>query len=262
MSEFFTLNKNDRLKKYQEYYYDQKLSWSKIAEMCGTNSNRVRRDATKLGIVSRDKSEAQKIAIEEGRHEHPTKGKVRSDETKLKISESQGAVWDSLSEEEKEHRSKIGLEAWNKKTDREKAEFFKKSTQAVQEASRKGSKVESYVFDFLLENGYRVKRHKEHILKNEKFHIDLYVEDVALAIEIDGPMHFEPVYGEEKLQKRQAADFQKNGLILSSGMALVRVKLVKRQSQRYLREITEKILSVIESLKNGKLNTQERYFEV
>lgn len=262
MSKFFELSDDKRLAEYKKLYEKQKLSWAKIAGKFGTNANRVRRDALKLGVQSRDKSMAQKVAISEGRHEHPTKGKSHSDDTRIKISESQGKVWDDMDEEEREYRSQIGVEAWNKKTAYEKTEFFKKSSEAIQQASRHGSKVERYLFDYLTKKGYRVDKHKEHILQNEKFHIDLYVRDCRLAIEVDGPMHFEPVYGEEKLRKRQAADSQKNGLILSAGMVLVRVKLTKRESQRYIREIKEKVMNIIHQIEEKFPSKNKRYFEV
>jgi len=253
---------DERLEKYEQWYYNDNLSWKEIAEKVGTYANKVRRDATKLGIVSRTKAEAQRVAIQENRHEHPTKGKKRSDLTKKRISESQGKVWDNLSEEEKEYRAKIGLRSWNNKTDEERDEFFKRSRKAIQAASRDGSKVEKFLFDSLVEKGYRVEKHKEQILQNEKFHIDLYIPSCRMAIEVDGPMHFEPVFGEEKLKRRQAADFQKNGLILSSGMVLVRVKLTKKESQRYLRYILESIEKVIKNVETNFPEKGKRYIEI
>ena len=75
-------------------------------------------------------------------------------------------------------------------------------------------------------------------------------------------MHFEPVFGEEKLQKRQAADLSKNGLILSSGMVLIRVKLTKRMSQRYLRNIKKDVMDILTNIKNKFPKKNERYFEL
>lgn len=259
---FFTDLDATRKAYYVEHYHQNNKSWKEIADMLGTYPNRVRRDATKLGIESRSKSDAQKIALSEGKVEHPTAGKKQSAETKMKISESQGKVWDSMSEEEREYRSQIGTESWNKKTEYEKTHFFKRSSEAMQEASKNGSKMEKYLFDFLIEEGYRVDKHKEHLLQNEKFHIDLYVRDCRAAIEIDGPMHFEPIRGEEKLQKRIAADTQKNGLILSSDMVLIRVKLIKRDSQRQFRNIASSVLNILEKVKDKFPSKNERYFEI
>lgn len=260
MKDFFTKTDEERFSFYQKNYSNNNLSWSEIASKINTYANKVRRDAQKLGIISRDKSEAQKLALSEGRHSHPTKGLKRSYETKIKISESQGKVWDGLTDEEREYRSNIGHDAWNKKTEYDKSIFFKRSTEAIQKASKHGSKMENVIFNLLIREGYKVEKHKEHILQNEKFHIDLYVVNLKVAIEVDGPMHFEPVFGEQKLQKRQAADSQKNGLILKSGMRLVRVKLLKRESERYVREIENKVLTILKDIENNI--TSERYFEI
>lgn len=259
---FFTDLDSIRLAYYNKHYYEDNKSWKEIADMLGTYPNRVRRDAKKLGVESRSKSDAQRIALSEGKVDHPTAGKKQSAETKLKISESQGKVWDEMSDEDREHRSKIGVESWNKKTEYDKTHFFKKSSEAMQEASKNGSKMEKYLFDFLIEEGYRVDKHKEHLLQNEKFHIDLYVHDSRTAIEIDGPMHFEPIRGEEKLQKRIAADTQKNGLILSADMVLIRVKLTKRDSQRQCRHVASSVLNIIKNVEKQFPNRNERYFEI
>ena len=122
--------------------------------------------------------------------------------------------------------------------------------------------MEKYLFDFLTSMDLRVEKHKEHILQNEKFHIDLYVPECRTAIEVDGPMHFEPIRGEEKLQQRMAADSQKNGLILSAGMVLIRVKLYKRDSQRQYRKTSDAVLNLIKNIKKNFPSKNERYFEI
>ncbi len=246
----------------ENYYHKYNMSWAEIAKLHDTYANKIIRLARKLGIESRDKSDAQKVALSEGRQEHPTEGKERSEKTRQKISEGQGKIWDSLSEMEQMERRQIGITSWNKKTPSQKTEFFKKSSEALQEASQNGSKMENYLFETLVRAGYRVEKHLEHILQNEKFHIDLYIPAVRAAIEIDGPLHFEPVYGQEKLERRQAADLQKTGLILSARMVLVRVKLVKRESQRNSRNICDQVLTILNDIQSKFPPKDERYFEV
>lgn len=259
---FWTLSDKERLGYYIKRYINEKASWKEIADDLATYANKVRRDALFLGLESRDKSEAQKVSISEGRHEHPTRGKAQSDSTKRKISESQGKVWDELSPKDREYRSKIGIEAWKEKTGCQKTDFFKKSGQAIQKAARNGSKAEHYLEESLTERGYRVETHKEQVLKNEKFHIDLYIPDLRIAIEVDGPMHFKPVFGKDKLQRRQAADLSKNGLILSAGMLLIRVQLNRRESQRAFRDMVNRVMEVVNKVEEKFPNEGERYFEV
>ena len=52
----------------------------------------------------------------------------------------------------------------------------------------------------------------------------MYIPSLKTIIEIDGPSHFLPIWGEEKLQKQIKADDQKTGLILSKGFEIIRVK--------------------------------------
>lgn len=262
MTQFFKKTKEERLALYKKLYIDKQLSWAEIAKQVDSYAQKVRRDAIKLGIKSRDKADAQIVALAHGRNVHPTKGKKLSNETKAKISENMGQVWDNLSEEEREKRSQIGKESWDKKSDQEKELFFRKSVAAIRQAAKDGSKMEKAIFKALSDNGYKVLKHQEHVLKNERFHIDLYVPSCRTAIEIDGPMHFEPVFGQEKMQKRQFKDSEKNGLILSSEMALIRVKLDRRESQRFTAHIISQILDLLQKIKTEFPKKNERYFEI
>ena len=141
-------------------YCSQKKSFAEIAKYTGTYPNRVRRDAVSLGIQIRTRSDAAKAALESGRAKHPTKGLKRSDETKLKISESQGKVWDSLSKDERILRSEIGKRSWNSKSDSEKREIIQKGSDAIRNASRIGSKLERYLLSELTDLGYNVQFHR------------------------------------------------------------------------------------------------------
>jgi hypothetical protein len=59
-------------------YLDDKKSFADIAKEYDTYSNKIRRDAVGFQIPIRDKSDAQKNALKSGKHQHPTKGKERS----------------------------------------------------------------------------------------------------------------------------------------------------------------------------------------
>ena len=76
--QFFTDFDAVRKAYYEKHYCEDKKSWREIAKMLDTNSNRVRRDAAKLGIESRSRSDAQKLALSQGRQTHPTEGKKLS----------------------------------------------------------------------------------------------------------------------------------------------------------------------------------------
>ena len=243
-------------------YANERLSFAEIARQVGTYANRVRRDASKLGIKTRNRSEAAKVALDSGRSKHPTKGKSHTEETKIKISESQGKVWDSLTDKDRTLRSNIGKESWEKKTDSEKRETLEKGSQAIREASRIGSKLERYLLVELTKIGYEVQFHKEHLLRNQRLEIDLYVNDTSTAIEVDGPSHFEPVWGEENLERNKRSDRQKTGLIISEGMVLIRIKQDKRSSQRYFRKVLQEVVEALRKINNKFPKEDQRYIEI
>ena len=80
--------------KVLDLYQKEKWSTYEIAEKLGTYPNKVRRILKINGVSIRSRSKAQKNALKKGRASHPTEGVEMSADTKLKISESQGRVWD------------------------------------------------------------------------------------------------------------------------------------------------------------------------
>ena len=260
--DYLKLSDNEKRQFLYENYVEKKMSWRDIAKLVGTYPNRIMRDANRLGIKSRSRAEAQKLALSESRIQHPTKGKRLPEHIKDKISISLSKLWNSMTDEERRKRADIAKELWDQKTEAEKQHFFYKGQLSLLESSKSGSTMEKAVYDFLTSRGYKVDIHKEHILKDDKLHIDLYIPEVRLAIEIDGPSHYSPIFGYEKLQKTQAADKKKNGLILGAGMALLRVQLKGNVSRKYVNEIGQKIVDIIEQLRISFPTETERYFVI
>jgi very-short-patch-repair endonuclease len=254
------MNKNE--KQILDLYEKQQWSTYQIAEKMNTYPNKIRRVLQKYGIVLRKATDAQKNALSNGRAKHPTAGTKRSASTKEKISESQGLVWDSLTEQEKLHRSQIGKEAWERKTEIEKANLILQAQEAVRESSRKGSKLEHFLLSELSKQNIKVEFHKEHWLQNQNLQIDLYLPTYRAAIEVDGPSHFKPVWGQENLARNIKADQQKTGLILQGDLVMIRIKQDKSLTQRYMRDILKKLLSLLDNIKQDYPKEDERYFEI
>ena len=171
---YFSLDEEQKKQFLTVAYLNENISWIEIARMVDTYPNKIRRDAKRFGIKSRSKREAQAVALKEGRAVHPTQGKPRDEATKLKISESQGRVWDDLTSKERAHRSKIGKESWDKKTEQEKLEVIQKGGEGVRRAARLGSKMEHFLLNELTKRKYKVQFHKDHWLKNQRLQLDLY----------------------------------------------------------------------------------------
>lgn len=146
-------------------------------------------------------------------------------------------------------------------SDRQK--MHEAAIKGVQIAGREGSKLEKFVFAELTKMGYVVEFHKKNLIVNQNLEIDLYIPSCKTIIEIDGPSHFLPIWGEEKLQKQIRADSEKTGLILSKGFIVFRIKTMKDRvslaSQQNLKKILKDTLT---NISNNFPNKQERYIEV
>ena len=243
-------------------YKSGNYSTYELAEKFETYPNKIRRILRKNGVPLRSKSAAQKNALKKGRASPPTKGKSQSDATKRKISDSQGKIWDNMSPEERQKRSDNGKDAWNKKSEEEQSQLIRKAQDAIRESSKRGSKLERFLLDCLTEAGLRVEFHKDHWLKNQNLQVDLFIPELRTAIEVDGPSHFKPVWGMENLIKNQRSDQQKTGLILGSGLVMVRIRQDKKLSQRYQREIIKRLFEVLDRVKEKYPEENERYFEI
>jgi very-short-patch-repair endonuclease len=208
---------------YKEYISNKK-SFQTIAKEYATYANKVRRDAKKFNIDIRSKSEAQSNAISTGTHTHPTKGKERSEQTKRKIGISVYETWQNLSDSEIEQRKNKARDNWNKKSEDEKQNIINKANRAVRESSKTGSKLEKYLLHQLINDGYKVDFHKEHLLSNTKLQIDLFLPTINLAIEVDGPSHFENIWGDQSLSRNKAYDNKKEGLLIGKGISIIRIK--------------------------------------
>ena len=100
----------------------------------------------------------------------------------------------------------------------------KLAIKAVRKTSKEGSKLEKFILNGLLQNGYKVDFHKEQLLSNTKLQLDIFLPVLNIAIEIDGPSHFAPVWGDDALAKNQDYDQKKAGLLIGKGIKLIRIK--------------------------------------
>lgn len=249
--------------KIVQMYVDHHKSTYEIAELCSTYPNKIRRILVKNGVALKTKSEAQKNAIDNGTANHPTSGKKRTDGEKLKISSGLKKYWDNMSEELYEARIKQAQARWKNMSDVEKDNMLSAAIKAIQLAGKEGSKLEKFLQVELSNAGYRAEYHKKGLIVNENLEIDMYIPALKTIIEVDGPSHFLPIWGEEKLQKQIKADFHKTGLILNKGMVIIRIKNLSDSvclaSKEKLRLDILKQLSKIEKSFPSK---SERYIEI
>ena len=253
---------NNLDKQIIEMYNDQSKSTYEIAKSLDTYPNKIRRTLIKHGYKLKDKSQAQKNALKSGRCTHPTAGKKRTQDEKLRISEGMETHWEKMTEEQRQDRVNQAKERWKKMDASQKEKMCRLATDAIRKAGKEGSKLEKFVMDKLIESGYTVDFHNKTLIPNEKLEIDLYIPALKTIIEVDGPSHFLPIWGEEKLQKQIKADLQKSGRILSRGFAIIRVKAIANASLKKKENLISNIVSTLKSIEKKFPPKTKRFIEV
>ena len=195
----------------------ESMSTYQLAEELDTYPNKIRRTLKKLGAQLKTKSEAQKQALSSGRHKHPTKGTIRDEDTKIKISESVFTYWQTLSDEDREARVETARGNWESMDEGVKDNLRQSAAEAVREAAKNGSKMEIFLKNHLTNSGLEVIFHKKGLVINSNLEVDLFLPTLKVAIEIDGPAHFFPIWGQDSLNKHIKADAEKAGLLLAGG---------------------------------------------
>lgn len=246
----------------KKLYIIEKKSFADIAAQFNTYANRIRRDAVNFKIPIRNKSEAQTNALKSGKHKHPTKGQSRSESIKNKIGMGVLKSWENLDKKEIEQRKQKSYEAWNKLDDNAKKNLVKKANNAVRVASKTGSKLEKFLLEQLVKDGIKVDFHKEQTLSNTKLQIDLFLPKINTAIEVDGPSHFLPVWGEDSLKKNKKYDNKKQGLILGKGYVLIRIKQTKDFSKARASLIYSDLSKLINDISNNFPEPDNRSFTI
>jgi very-short-patch-repair endonuclease len=104
--------------------------------------------------------------------------------------------------------------------------------------------------------------HKEQTLSNTKLQIDIFIPSLNVAIEIDGPSHFLPVWGDDTLQKNIKYDNKKTGLVLGKGCALIRIKQTRDFSNARAEILWEKLSEILSSIKTKFPNPQDRLINI
>lgn len=217
-------------------YFNEQKSIVAIAEELNTYPNKIKRMIIKNGKQLRDKSEAQKLALSSGRHTHPTEGTERPEETKRNIAKGVSKHWHSLSKDEKKRFSDLAKKNWEKITPQKKKEILDAASEGIREAAKNGSKIERFFLTELKLLGYNVIWHANDVVPNTKLVVDLWVPDIATAIEIDGLSHYEPIWGEDSFAQTKRADQEKNGALMTIKANIIRIKSVKKNVSKLMLE--------------------------
>jgi len=250
-------------------YVDEGKSSYEIAESLNTYSTKILRALDFLGIEKRTYSQAQSNCLKSGRTVHPTKGKKLKEQHKERIGNERSKAWAAISKEERDRLSKIGKDNWNKMPDSKKEEMRRMALEAVREAAKIGSKTERHLNNVLTEAGYSVVFHEKVntamgvTTANKLLEMDLFLPELKTAIEIDGPGHFLPIWGEEKLQKQQSSDIIKQGILLDRGYVILRIRQIDKSiSMTRMNKLSEVVLSELGKIKKKFPSKKKRLIEI
>lgn len=210
----------------RELYLGQGLSMRKVAQTINAPLATLSRFMKKHNITARDKAQAQKNYLKD--HDHQMRGHKHTVETKKRISSSLGEFWDSLSDEGREElKRKIGA-GWKRKwagmSEQERKLMMEGLSSRAKATQGQGSRLERYIADELRQRGYVVEERSTNYTAGKSFEVDLALPVEMIAIEVDGPTHFLPVYGEERLDNQQESDARKDDMMNAAGYNVLRVR--------------------------------------
>lgn len=252
MKSYSSMTDTEKKNTIKHLYETQKKSFMDIAALLGTYANKIRRDAIKFKIKIRDKSLAQKNALDTGKIKHPTKGTKRDITTKQKIGNGVMNSWENLSAIELQNRKEKAKQNWDALSEDDKANMLQKANEAVRKSSKEGSKLEKFILEQLIRDGYKVQFHQEQTLSNTKLQIDMIIPSINVAIEIDGPSHFSPVWGNDALKRNKKYDEKKEGLLIGKGFTLIRIKQTRDFSKSRALLCYEQLQGLLGQIKNNK----------
>lgn len=243
--------------------YQSGKSVRDISSIFSTYPNKIARALKKAGIELRSKEDAAKAAISSGRLKPPMLGKKRTEEEKARIGAARAKQWADMSEDDMEVFKQNAKDRWNSQTDEERTRRQRLAGEALRKASVEGSKAEKYLYDRLSSEGYDVIMHKKGLVPGEKYEVDLFIPSMLTIIEIDGPQHFLPVFGEESLQRTIRYDIIKSGVLISKGFCIIRVKyLVKHVSDFNNKKLYQLIKSELVKIQAKFPDEMNRLIEV
>lgn len=246
-----------------DMYYNQDLSTYAIAEKLGTYPGKIGRVIKKSGNKLKSARDAQLAAMKSGRNIHPTAGKKHDQQTKNKISDKIYNNWQRISDEDRQKRVDKAKLQWYNMTEEERKTLRDAAAEAVRKAAKEGSKMELFLLYELKSLGYDVIFHKHGLIVNTNLEVDLFIPSLSVAVEIDGPAHFEPIWGEDSLQKHIRSDAHKSGLLLSEGFVVIRIKHITRNlSEKQKRLALDSLIVVLDRIKESFPKKGDRYIEL
>lgn len=233
-------------------YSDEGRSTYSIAEELGCYPQLVRRAMVHHKIPLRNRGEAQKLALEKGRQKIPTQGRARTEDERRRISESQTRAWRDAGPELVEEYSRRAREQWARLGEQERQAQLEASRRRMAQA-HDGSRLERFLRVSLKNLGYPV----DFRTVREGALVDILIENHHVAIQVDGPPHFLPIFGEDRLAATMASDKERDEALLKAGYSVIRVRAYGTVSQKKMREGFGALLVVLKDVSQSSYHQLE-----
>lgn len=249
---------------YKDYildaYFKQNKSTLVIAKELGVSTKLVRNTILKSGNKLRTKKESAETSYKNGRSP-PMSGKTHSDSTKKKIAKSVHENWTQLSEKDYEKRIEKFRENWYNLDVSVRENIIYKSRLAIAKSSKEGSKLELFVSESLIKHNFSPVIHYDKF-PYEKLEVDIFLPANKIAIEIDGPSHTLPIYGDDRLESTIKSDEKKNNLLLGMGYVVIRIRYVDELSNYKQSLLIEELIILLNKINNEFPPDGYRYIEL
>ena len=123
--------------------------------------------------------------------------------------------------------------------------FCSRSCAGFYNAKHKKTGVRRSKLEKLLEK--HIKKDSYKVICNDRtvigIELDFYFPDYSLAVELNGPLHYKPIYGEKKLLRIKQLDKERRKLCKAAGIKLLVFDVSQdRKAEEYLKDILPKIL--------------------
>jgi len=239
-----------------ERYVNNQESAYTLAKELNTHGKKIYRALKKHNLPIRSKAESQKLALEKGRANHPTKGKPRDMKVKNQIGQKMHNYWKSLPPETIQARIDASREIWDNIPEKTRELMLKKSHVALRKAAQDGSKVEKMILTALIGQNYKCQVHKKFLFPDSECSVDIYLPIQGICIEINGPSHYLPIWGEERLKETVERDLAKVEQLLANGHAVIIIQNPKGYySKSAISEFLKKFIPFMKNVCNCKTNT-------
>lgn len=247
----FLLSREGKKYLLEEYVHRQR-SMASIAREQKVYVPLIRRCLIFHGITRRSKAEAQKLALETGRHKHPTKGRPRRESTKRKISKGVYQAWIELDPEIKNLRIHEARQRWQTMSSTMKSAVMQSALKGALQAAHQGSRLEKILKKYLGERRQVLSR-----VRLDGQTVSLFLPEDNVCILVDGPSHFLPWWGEDHLQKITARDQEKQKKLFQMGYSVIRVKYLSTDTSKFrLDELIKTISDAIEQSATNQLTLE------